>query len=258
MHKAKKRFGQNFLTDPSIKSHILSAGAPKPGDEIIEIGPGLGSLTEPILESGAKLTAIEIDRDLIDKLKQSFGSHPNFQLIEQDALRLDWASLLADKPGAKLIANLPYNISSPLFFLLAKQRMHFASLTIMLQKEVAWRMSWQPEDSKKEYGALSVSAQLMFDLERICHVPPTAFNPVPKVDSLVIKLTPKESGVKNEPAFLAWLRQAFNQRRKLLYKSLGPNIEQLPPQWLERVKKIRPEELTPTEYLELYHLLQPA
>ncbi len=255
MHKAKKRFGQNFLLDPGIRSHILAAGAPKKGDEIIEIGPGLGALTDPILRTGAKLTAIEIDHDLIESLQNRFGGNPNFGLLQQDALKLDWAGLLADKPGAKLIANLPYNISSPLFFLLTKERMRFQSLTLMLQKEVAYRMSWQPKDSKKEYGALSVAAQLMFDLERICFVPPEAFTPRPKVDSAVIRLTPKKTGLAEEAPFLSWLRQAFNQRRKLLYKAFGADFEKLPPSWQTRVKKARPEELSPTDYLELYQAM---
>jgi len=259
MIKAKKRFGQNFLVDPGIRGHILAAGHLAEGDQVIEIGPGLGAISEPILKTGAHLTAIEIDRDLIAQLQEKFKDHEHFTLIEQDALKVDWGSILAARPQAKLIANLPYNISSPLFFLLARFRMGFASQTIMLQKEVAQRMSWEEGDSKKDYGALTVAAQLMYDIRKICFAPPTCFTPQPKVDSMVIQLKPKTLPLEDEVTFLNWLRHCFNQRRKLLSKALKlynqSGYEALEADWKERVDRVRPEELSPSDFLELYQAL---
>ncbi len=257
MSKTKKRFGQHFLINEDVLGDIIFAGSPDSTDHVIEIGPGKGVLTELLLQSGAKVTAIEIDRDLIKSLNVRFGHLPNFTLLNEDALQMDWHEFLKGQEGVKLIANLPYNISSPLFLTLMKVRKHFASWTVMLQKEVALRLTAAPS-SGKAYGSLSISSGLFFEGKWIVDVPPESFSPPPKVDSAVIKLIPNDLEVPDLKPLLRFFQQAFTTRRK----KLAGRIKQLYPECAEELitslGNKRPEELSPKEFLELYEALEKA
>ncbi|MDX2470313.1 MAG: 16S rRNA (adenine(1518)-N(6)/adenine(1519)-N(6))-dimethyltransferase RsmA [SAR324 cluster bacterium] len=255
MGKTKKRFGQHFLINEQVLGDIIYAGNPDSSDHVIEIGPGQGVLTDLLLKSGAKVTAIEIDRDLIKSLNVRFGHLPNFTLLNQDALQMDWFEFLKGQTGVKLIANLPYNISSPLFLTLMRVRKHFASWTVMLQKEVALRLTAAPS-SGKAYGSLSISAGLFFEGKWIVDVPPESFSPAPKVDSAVIQLIPNTQEVTDLKPLLRFFQQAFTTRRKKLagrIKQLYPDCK---PELLESLGNRRPEELGPKEFLQLYEDLE--
>ncbi|MDT8446473.1 MAG: 16S rRNA (adenine(1518)-N(6)/adenine(1519)-N(6))-dimethyltransferase RsmA [bacterium] len=259
--QTKKRFGQHFLADPSVLSRIITAAEVTPQDAVLEIGPGQGVLTEKLLGTKAQVTVIEIDWDLVAFLKQRFVAHDNFTLVEGDALKRDWAELLG--PGSyKLVANLPYNISTPLFFKFLEERQRFSTLVVMLQKEVGVRMLHSGREKPlKEYGILSVAAQLGFEVSVVAQVPPGAFRPPPKVDSVVLQLTPKGPLGVDETAFFRFVKNAFNQRRKLLLSRLKKEepalVAQLSPDWVERLEGIRPENLLPSEWLELFKQFSP-
>lgn len=253
-HRTKKRFGQHFLHDQGILGRILFAADVRQADQILEIGPGQGVLTERLLATGAQITVVEIDQDLIGPLQKRFGHHENFRLVEGDVLQLDWAELLGPGPH-KLVANLPYNISTPLFFKLLKERERFVSMVVMVQKEVAQRLLHQGYSKPlKDYGVLSVAAQLGFKTESVCSVPPGAFSPPPQVESSVIRLSPKPLSSLDEEAFLAFVRWGFNQRRKLLKTRLRKERPELilSPEWAERLENLRPENLNPAEWVELF------
>lgn len=243
-HIARKRFGQHFLTDPSVIDAIVRAVAPQPADAIVEIGPGLGALTLPLLEHGAALTVIELDRDLASRLRRV----PGMQVVEADVLTVDFKALAAGR-GLRVVGNLPYNISTPVLFHLlgaidSVQDQHF-----MLQKEVVQRMVAAP--GSKVYGRLSVMLQWRYRMESVLDVPPGAFEPPPRVDSAVVRMEPLpgEDGV--DAARLGELvAVAFSQRRKLLRHTLG--------RWLEAHGvdapfdlKRRAEEVPVHEYLAL-------
>lgn len=220
-HTARKRFGQNFLHDAYIIDQIVSAINPQDGENLVEIGPGLAALTEPVCERISKLTVVELDRDLAERLR----SHPfissKLNIIESDALKFDFATLLDDDRPLRIFGNLPYNISTPLMFHLFSfagkvQDMHF-----MLQKEVVNRLAAAP--GSKNYGRLSVMAQYFCQVIPVLHVPPGAFKPPPKVDSAVVRLVPhktKPVTVRSESNLNRVCAQAFNQRRKTIRNSL--------------------------------------
>jgi 16S rRNA (adenine1518-N6/adenine1519-N6)-dimethyltransferase len=216
-HVARKRFGQNFLVDRHYIDRIVAAIDPKPGDNLVEIGPGLGALTAPLLERVRRLTVIEIDRDLAARLATE---HPGEQLTlhRTDALEFDYALLGKD---LRVVGNLPYNISSPLLFQLARYEASLRDVTVMLQKEVVDRMVAIPATS--DYGRLSVMLQLRFRIERLFVVPPGAFRPAPKVDSALVRLVPlreQKPFVANETLFERVVAAAFGQRRKTLRNAL--------------------------------------
>lgn len=222
-HTARKRFGQNFLHDDYVIDKIVSAIAPKSTENLIEIGPGLGALTEPVAELVEKFTVIELDRDLAKRLK----SHPfiqnKLQVLEHDALKFDFASLVGNETTQKLrvFGNLPYNISTPLMFHLFTfndiiQDMHF-----MLQNEVVKRLCATHGD--KLYGRLSVMAQYYCSATPVVMVPPSAFTPAPKVDSAVVRLVPHKTppvSLKSVECLQLVVSTAFNQRRKTIRNSL--------------------------------------
>ena len=215
-HQARKRFGQNFLTDELAIAAIIAAIQPAPGECLVEIGPGLGALTRPLLAAAGNLHAIEIDRDLAHALQQEFGARLDLHAI--DVLRFDFAALGAD---LRVIGNLPYNISTPLLFHLADCADRIRDIHVMLQKEVVERMVAAPGDS--DYSRLSVMLQYRFALEKLLDVPAAAFDPVPKVDSAVIRLTPLRPlpcVARNEAQFARVVATAFSQRRKTLRNSL--------------------------------------
>ena len=250
-HIARKRFGQHFLTDGAIIESIVDAINPQPNDPMVEIGPGLAALTQPLVERLGKLNVIELDRDLALRLRE----HPHLNVIESDVLRVDFTQLAADLNVSKLrvVGNLPYNISSPiLFHLLAHvavvQDQHF-----MLQKEVIDRMVAKPSTS--DYSRLSVMLQWRYDMQDVLFVPPKSFDPPPRVDSAVVRMVPlAEPPQINVKLMEDMVKVAFSQRRKLLRHTLG--------RWLEgrnfagtfNVQR-RAEEVPVAEYVALVQCL---
>jgi 16S rRNA (adenine1518-N6/adenine1519-N6)-dimethyltransferase len=219
-HKARKRFGQNFLTDQKIIDQIIATIAPKHDDNILEIGPGQGAMTLPLLERVDKLSVIEIDRDLIEILESHNKS--NLVIHQGDALNFDLDQF---NPPIRVVGNLPYNISSPILFHLLENRDKVIDMTFMLQKEVVERMS--ATHGSKIYGRLSVMMQAFFEVELIFVVPPESFDPAPKVDSAIVYLTPlKVCKVDNIEIFEQVVKAAFAHRRKTLRNCLKSLLTQ--------------------------------
>ena len=222
-HDARRRFGQNFLVSDGVIRKIVDAIAPRASDTVVEIGPGLGALTGPLLERLDHLHVVEIDRDLIARLRARFPPE-RLTIHEGDALEFDFGAL-ASGGRLKIVGNLPYNISSPLLFHLAQYADRVHDMHFMLQKEVVDRMV--AAAGTKDYGRLSVMLQYRFHLERLFVVPPGAFNPPPKVDSAVVRLIPigvtevGARGTARRPDLFAVLvAAAFSQRRKMLRNTL--------------------------------------
>lgn len=215
-HIPRKRFGQNFLIDRSIIARIIDAIDPKPTDNLVEIGPGLGALTGPLLERVPRLQVVELDRDLAARLR---ASYPPERLIvyEGDALRFDFSALAAPM---RVLGNLPYNISTPLLFHLVTYAERFTDLHFMLQREVVERMVAAP--STPEYGRLSVMLQHRFRMQNLLAVPSSAFRPAPKVASAVVRLVPlrPDAAVHDESLFAETVTRAFSHRRKTLRNAL--------------------------------------
>jgi 16S rRNA (adenine1518-N6/adenine1519-N6)-dimethyltransferase len=217
-HIPRKRFGQHFLADAGIVDAIVRAIDPKPADAMVEIGPGLAALTQPLVERLGSLTVIELDRDLAARLR----SHGQLQVIESDVLKVDFGDLAGSLGKGKLrvVGNLPYNISTPILFHLlgfvdSVQDQHF-----MLQKEVVDRMVARPSTS--DYGRLSVMLQWRYEMENVLFVPPQSFDPPPRVDSAVVRMVPRASPAAVDARLLSELVQvAFSQRRKILRHTLG-------------------------------------
>lgn len=221
-HRARKRFGQNFLVDATVVDRIVGAIAPGRDERIIEIGPGREAITGPLLDAGADLCVVEIDRDLAADLRRR---RPSLEVVEADALTVDFAALGAGRPY-RIVGNLPYNISTPLLFHLLDQDPAPRDMTFMLQKEVVERMTAVP--GTKAYGRLSLACQDRAEVSTLFPVPPEAFEPRPKVDSAVVRVRPRaEAQVPPElaPAFHALVRQAFSQRRKTLRNSLRGQLD---------------------------------
>lgn len=252
-HVARKRFGQNFLHDPSIISRIISAIRPRPEDHLIEIGPGLGALTEELLDGAGALEAVELDRDLIPVLRTKFFMYGDkFQIHEADALKFDFSTLRNDERQLRVVGNLPYNISTPLIFHLLSFSGLISDMHFMLQKEVVERLAAQAGDPN--YGRLGIMAQYYCRVEKLFLVPPGAFNPPPKVDSAIVRLTPyEELPLKaKDPAILQDIvRTAFGQRRKTLRNNLKPllSAEQLEAIGID--SSLRPERLTLAEFINI-------
>lgn len=223
-HHAKKRFGQNFLSDPHWIGRIVSSIDPKPGEALIEIGPGQAALTKEVIAKAGHETAVEIDRDLAAWLKTLFPEE-QLSLIEADALSLDWAAVL---PGQRLriFGNLPYNISSPILFALLKAADRVADQHFMLQREVVDRMVCPP--GSKTYGRLSAMLQRHYRMQKLFDVPPGAFRPAPQVVSSVVRMTPIPASEKepaNEELYAQVVAAAFGMRRKTLRNALGKLLE---------------------------------
>jgi 16S rRNA (adenine1518-N6/adenine1519-N6)-dimethyltransferase len=218
MHTPRKRFGQNFLIDDGIIHAIVNAIHPQVGETVVEIGPGLGALTRPLLERLPHLHAVELDRDIVARLRKSWPTE-RLTIHEGDVLKFNFGALGHD---LRIVGNLPYNISTPLLFHLMDFAGQIRDMTFMLQKEVVERMVAEP--STTDYGRLSIMLQRRFHLEWLLNVPPTAFNPAPKVDSAVVRLIPKTSVEivpLDEALFARVVAAAFSQRRKTLRNTLG-------------------------------------
>lgn len=221
-HKARKRFGQNFLNDDDIIERIVRAIAPKPGDHLLEIGPGLGAITEPVAELTDKLNVVELDKDLAERLQTHPFIGKKLNIFQADALQFDFSQVVEKGQKMKVFGNLPYNISTPLLFHLYEYLDDIENMHFMLQKEVVNRMCAVPDT--KAFGRLSVMTQYYCRTVPVTDVPPTAFVPPPKVDSAVIRLIPKDHELRNRvnPAMLNTVcLEAFNQRRKTLRNSLS-------------------------------------
>lgn len=249
-HRPRKRFGQNFLSDKRVIQRIAEAINPQSSDHILEIGPGQAALTKALLPHCGRLSAIEIDRDLAASLRQEFAQATNFELIEHDALKFDFARV-SPQP-IRLVGNLPYNISTPLIFHLLQSDAEVTDFHIMLQKEVADRMRAQP--GSKTYGRLSVAVQLAAEVEVLFDVHPGAFFPPPKVMSAIIRLRPRNNA-------LPWsqldrvLKAAFSARRKTLSNALKNLFSADELLALGVDSKIRPDALDAQTYLRLAQAL---
>jgi 16S rRNA (adenine1518-N6/adenine1519-N6)-dimethyltransferase len=216
-HRARKRFGQNFLSDPNIIRKIVDAIRPQTDDRMVEIGPGLGAMTDPLLERLNHLHVVEIDRDLIARLHQRW-SPERLSVHEGDALKFDFATLGAP---LRVVGNLPYNISTPLLFHLASFAGQVRDMTFMLQKEVVMRMVAEP--GSDDYGRLSVMLQYRFRMGRLFDVPPGAFRPAPKVMSSIVRMVPlpaEQLDAQDEALLSQLVTAAFGQRRKTLRNTL--------------------------------------
>jgi len=245
-HLARKRFGQHFLTDRFIIDAIVDAIDPKPDDALVEIGPGLGALTGPLLERCQPLTVIELDRDLAARLRQ----RPGLEVIEADVLNVDFAALAAGR-ALRVVGNLPYNISTPILFHLLDAHAHIADQHFMLQKEVVDRMAATP--GSKAYGRLTVMLQWRCHVEHVLDVPPEAFDPPPRVESAVVRLLPLPArpGAAVDARLLGEIvTLAFSQRRKILRATLGRWLEARGFNGVFDVQR-RAEEVPVADYVDL-------
>ncbi|HTY99662.1 MAG TPA: 16S rRNA (adenine(1518)-N(6)/adenine(1519)-N(6))-dimethyltransferase RsmA [Rhodocyclaceae bacterium] len=251
-HTPRKRFGQNFLVSPGIIRRIVEAIGPCNDDVMVEIGPGLGALTEPLLEKLGHLHVVEIDRDLIAGLGRRFPPE-RLTVHAGDALEFDFACLGGN---LRIVGNLPYNISTPLLFHLAGFAGRVRDMHFMLQREVVDRMVAAPGGA--DYGRLSVTLQYRFDMERLFLVPPGAFNPAPKVDSAIVRLLPRpaaELNARDEAFFARLVTAAFGQRRKMLRNTLRGLAagEQLTAAGI--APTVRAEDLAAADYVRLANSL---
>lgn len=246
-HVPRKRFGQHFLTDPAVIDAIVRAIDPRPGQAVVEIGPGLAALTQPLVERLGRLCVVELDRDLAARLR----AHPQLTVIESDVLKVDFAQVARAQAAIKIrvVGNLPYNISTPILFHLLPFATHVVDQHFMLQKEVVDRMVAPPATA--DYGRLSVMLQWRYAMEDVLFVPPEAFDPPPRVDSAVVRMLPRPDLAPLDVEVLSELVQvAFSQRRKLVRHTLG--------RWLEARAfagsfdlQRRAEEVPVAEYVDL-------
>jgi 16S rRNA (adenine1518-N6/adenine1519-N6)-dimethyltransferase len=247
-HTPRKRFGQNFLSAPGIVAKIVAAIAPQTSDLVVEIGPGLGALTQPLLAKLGHLHVVEIDRDLIARLKEEYSAAP-LTIHEGDALKFDFGSL---GTRLRIVGNLPYNISTPLLFHLAEYAERICDMHFMLQKEVVDRMVAHPGGA--EFGRLSVMLQYRFDIERLFVVPPGAFVPAPKVDSAIVRMVPKAAEaltVRDDQVFSSVVTAAFGQRRKMLRNTLRELIAETDLLALDIRPTARAEELAVADFVRI-------
>jgi len=251
-HQAKKRFGQNFLIDEQVIADIIAAIRPEAGDHMVEIGPGLGALTRPLLKQLDQLHVVEIDRDIIARLERDYP-RTKLTIHAGDALRFDFAMLPFP---LRIVGNLPYNISSPLLFHFAAYAGRIRDMHFMLQNEVVERMVAEP--STPEYGRLSVMLQYRFHMEKLLDVPPQSFRPAPKVDSAVVRMIPlpaTEILVRNEKLFAAIVSAAFGQRRKTLRNTLHNYLNEADFDKLGINAQLRAENLAVAEFMEMANYL---
>ncbi|MCW8829583.1 MAG: 16S rRNA (adenine(1518)-N(6)/adenine(1519)-N(6))-dimethyltransferase RsmA [Gammaproteobacteria bacterium] len=252
-HRPRKRFGQNFLHDTGVIRGIIAAIHPRSGEHLVEIGPGLGALTEPLLELLGEMDAVELDRDLVPHLQQLFTNRGELRIHNTDALKFDFCSLLgADSTLLRVVGNLPYNISTPLIFHLLEQSHCIEDMHFMLQKEVVERLAAGPGGG--DYGRLSVMVQYHCRVEKLFTVPPGAFNPPPKVYSAIVRLTPYSElphPARDEKVFARLVAQAFSQRRKTLRNNLKKVLDTATIESLGIDPGARPETLSLQQFVAL-------
>ncbi|MGZ8158272.1 MAG: 16S rRNA (adenine(1518)-N(6)/adenine(1519)-N(6))-dimethyltransferase RsmA [Methylobacter sp.] len=255
-HTPRKRFGQNFLHDHSIIYNIISSIQARPGQHWVEIGPGQGALTEPLLNEKVRLEVVELDRDLVVLLKQKFKQYPNLQIHSADALRFDFSSLADKDDKLRIIGNLPYNISTPLMFHLLDNAYCIEDMHFMLQKEVVDRICAVP--GSKKYGRLSVMMQYYCLPELLFEVPPESFDPIPQVMSAIVRLVPHRQppvAVNDVAKLNRVVTQAFSQRRKTLRNSLKKLIAEEDIVALGIDPTLRAESISLAEFASLSNLL---
>ncbi len=224
-HRARKRFGQNFLHDDAVILRIINAINPRAGDNVVEIGPGMGALTTRLLDQLGKMNAVELDRDLLPILEKNCVAHGVLTVHNVDALKFDFCSLAQENASLRVVGNLPYNISTPLIFHLLTQAHCIRDMYFMLQREVVERLAATPGSSA--YGRLSIMVQYHCEVENLFIVGPESFDPMPKIDSAIVRLVPRsEPAVKvdDEALFARVVTQAFSQRRKTIRNTLKPFI----------------------------------
>ncbi len=252
-HQARKRFGQNFLHDEAVIDQIISGINPRPGDRIVEIGPGLGALTEPLLEANeGKLQVVELDRDLIPILRTKFFNYPDFIIHESDALKFDFDSLADESHRLRIVGNLPYNISTPLIFHLLESIENLQDMHFMLQKEVVERMAAVPGTS--HYGRLGIMTQYYCKVQPLFIVGPEAFDPAPKVESAIVRLIPHKTlpyPVESLERLQMLVRVAFTKRRKTLRNAMQGVVEPEAFEALNIDVTLRPENLSLEQYTQL-------
>ena len=245
-HLPRKRFGQHFLVDAGVIDAIVGLIAPQPGQAMVEIGPGLGAMTQPLIERLGRLTVVELDRDLALRLRGRTG----LTVIEADVLKVDFEALLPESgERMRVVGNLPYNISTPILFHLLGFAGAILDQHFMLQKEVVERMVAQPATS--HFGRLSVMLQWRYAMENVLHVAPACFDPPPRVDSAIVRMRPHAQAAVLDPQRLSDLvRVAFGQRRKLLRHTLGRWLEEKTFNGNFDVQR-RAEEVPVSEYVDL-------
>ncbi len=264
----QKKFGQNFLIDPHVLEKIIASAGIGREDFVLEIGPGIGTMTQYLCEHAGQVMAVEIDKNLIPILEETLQEYQNVSIVNQDILKMDLKEIAEkenDGKRIKVVANLPYYITTPIIMELFESRMPLESVTVMVQKEVADRM--QAEPGTKEYGALSLAVQYYAEAEIVANVPPNSFLPRPKVGSAVIRLTCHKENpvqVKDERFLFRIIRASFNQRRKTLQNGLAndPSLSVSKEQVAEALESmglsatIRGERLSLQEFAALSNLLK--
>lgn len=256
-HSPRKRFGQNFLHDQSIINNILASIQAKPNEHWVEIGPGMGALTAPLLNKGVTLDVVELDRDLVALLQEKFKAQAKLTIHSADALQFNFAALAGENsPKLRVIGNLPYNISTPLMFHLLKNAGAIEDMHFMLQKEVVARICASP--GCKQYGRLSVMMQYYCDAELLFEVPPESFDPIPKVMSAIIRLVPHQQppvAVNDLAKLNRVVTEAFSQRRKTLRNSLKKLLTEQQIADLHIDPSLRAENITLSDFAQLSNLI---
>jgi len=252
-HRPRKRFGQHFLVDASVIDAIVNAISPSKSDVVVEIGPGQGAITHLLAASAGKLHAIELDRDLVARLRARFDSTSSVTIHEADALKFDFGSL-GDK--LRVVGNLPYNISTPLLFHLLKYREHISDMHFMLQKEVVDRMAAPP--GGKSYGRLSIMLGCHFQIDALFDVDRHAFDPAPEVTSAIVRLAPLPNGtyeIDDEAHLSRLVASAFSQRRKTIRNALRDIVDEHDFMAVNIDPGLRPEVIPISEFVQLSNRL---
>jgi 16S rRNA (adenine1518-N6/adenine1519-N6)-dimethyltransferase len=263
--RAKKSLGQNFLVDTNYQKKIIDALRLSEADELIEIGPGTGALTQHLVRQVRRFTAIELDDQLAAALRDRYADVPSFHLVHQDVLAVPLSDIVENIGSVKIVGNIPYNITTPIVFRLLERDVRPALIVLMVQKEVADRMAAPPGD--KEFGALSVGVQAVADVDRLFTVPRGAFRPVPNVESAVVRIVPRrphQLTAAEEHDLRALTRAAFAMRRKQFQKILrsaegyGLDVDRVSAleKKLGYVLTVRPEELSAQQFVELSRQLR--
>jgi 16S rRNA (adenine1518-N6/adenine1519-N6)-dimethyltransferase len=251
-HKARKRFGQNFLHDPGIIQRIVNSISPNPDEHLVEIGPGRGAITRELLQSAGKMDAVELDRDLIAPLAEMCGNIGELRIHSADILKFDLCGLIPDGEQLRVVGNLPYNISTPILFHLLERSHCIQDMHFMLQKEVVLRMGAEP--GNKQYGRLSVMLQAQCKVTHLFDIGPGAFKPAPKVDSAFVRMVPHATPqfhIEDQQLFSKVVAQAFSQRRKTLRNSLRDLVDAETMEALGIDPGLRAEQLEVGEFVKL-------